>query len=115
VSLTLTETHELHVARKRIEDLGEEPLARLLMSLLDAVDLRRRPNETVLEALERLAYKGAMDRFSTQKRAGEFLGVSNRVMCYQVKRLGLRKGLYSEIQEEQRRRRRIQAEHRAAR
>jgi hypothetical protein len=114
VSLTLTETHELHVARKRIEDLGEEPLARLLMSLLDAVDLRRRPNETVLEALERLAYQGAMDRFATQKRAAEFLGVTTRVVCYQVKRLGLRKGLYTEIQEEARRRRAIQQEARGA-
>jgi hypothetical protein len=55
-----------------------------------------------------------MDRFATQKRAAEFLGVTTRVVCYQVKRLGLRKGLYTEIQEEARRRRAIQQEARGA-
>jgi hypothetical protein len=114
MTLSLVETHELHAARKRVEELGDEPLARLLMSLCDAINLRKRPGETVLEALERLAYQGAMDRFATQKRAAEFLGVTTRVVCYQVKRLGLRKGLYTEIQEEARRRRAIQQEARGA-
>ena len=108
--LSLVGAHELHEARRAIEELGEEPLARLLMSLLDAVNLRKRPGETVLDALERLAYRGAMDRFPTQRRAGEFLGVTPRVMCYQVKKLGLRKGLYAEIQASDRRRRQIQRE-----
>ena len=81
------------IGSKDLQFVCDDPVP-IVASLNDYMDhmlelIEPNPGENKVDAIQRLAWERALIRFPVQKDVADFLGLSRRVACYNIRKMGL--------------------------